>query len=303
MIKKYALYNPHADNENGKKDADTVKGMYENTVMQDMCLISDYQEFFDGLEPDAHVIICGGDGTLNRFVNLIRGKTVRNPLYYFATGTGNDFARDLGHSKHDAPEYRIEKYLRELPSVTVNGKTDLFINNVGFGIDGYCCEVGDILREKNKRENTEKPINYTMIAIKGLLFKFKPRCATVRVDGKEHTYKKVWLAPTMNGRYYGGGMMPTPAQDRLGEDRSVSLMVFHGTGKLRTLMIFPSLFKGEHVKHTKNVAIHTGHDISVTFDSPAPLQIDGETVLGVTSYRVKTAALLKAEAEKSEAQA
>ena len=29
-----------------------------------------------------------------------------------------------------------------------------------------------------------------------------------------------------------------------------------------------------------------GKDITVTFDRPTPLQIDGETVLGVTSYTV-----------------
>jgi diacylglycerol kinase family enzyme len=50
-------------------------------------------------------------------------------------------------------------------------------------------------------------------------------------------------------------------------------------------MAFPSIFKGEHVKHTNMVAIHSGSEISVSFDSPAAVQIDGETILGVTSYK------------------
>ena len=53
-------------------------------------------------------------------------------------------------------------------------------------------------------------------------------------------------------------------------------------------MIFPSIFKGEHVKHTKQVEVLRGHEITVEFDRPTALQIDGETVLGVTSYTVKT---------------
>ena len=69
------------------------------------------------------------------------------------------------------------KYLKELPSVTVNGKESLFINGVGYGIDGYCCEIGDELRKKS-----DKPVNYAGIAIKGLLFHFKPRNATVTAD-------------------------------------------------------------------------------------------------------------------------
>ncbi len=48
----------------------------------------------------------------------------------------------------------------------------------------------------------------TAIAIKGLLFHYRPTNAVITVDGVTHTYKKVWLVPTMNGRYYGGGMMP-----------------------------------------------------------------------------------------------
>ena len=62
-------------------------------------------------------------------------------------------------------------------------------------------------------------------------------------------------------------------------------MVMHGSGKLKTLMIFPSIFSGKHVEKTKNVTVLTGRDITVTFDRPVALQIDGETILGVTTCR------------------
>ena len=71
-------------------------------------------------------------------------------------------------------------------------------------------------------------------------------------------------------------------------------MMFHGTGRLRSLMIFPSIFKGEHVKHKKTVTIHTGKEITVTFDHPATLQIDGETITGVIGYRALAKAPAKA---------
>ena len=64
------------------------------------------------------------------------------------------------------------------------------------------------------------------------------------MDGKSYSYKKVWLASVMNGKFYGGGMMPTPNQDRLREDGKISVLVFHDVGKLRALMIFPSIFSG-----------------------------------------------------------
>ena len=137
-----------------------------------------------------------------------------------------------------------------------------------------------------QREKSTKPVNYTAIAIKCLLFHYKPTNAVVTVDGETHSYRKVWLAPTMNGRFYGGGMMPTPGQNRLGPDGTVSTMVMFGAGKLRTLMVFPSIFKGEHIRHKEMVAILTGHTISVEFDRPTPIQIDGETILGVSGYSV-----------------
>ena len=251
----------------------------EDCDIVDISSIADYTDLFASKTENDTVIICGGDGTLNRFANAVAEIDIKCNVLYFAQGSGNDFLRDIGADA--STPIRINEYIKNLPSAEVNGKTYHFLNNVGFGIDGYCCEVGD-----EKKAKGEKDINYTAIAIKGLLLDFKPKNAIVRIDGKEYSYKKVWIAPTMKGRFYGGGMMPTPAQDRLAEDGKLSLMLFHGSGKLKTLMIFPSLFKGEHIKHTKNIAIHEGYDVEVTFDKPCALQIDGETFLGVTSYKV-----------------
>ena len=122
---------------------------------------------------------------------------------------------------------------------------------------------------------------------KGLLFHYTPTNATVIVDGKEYTFKKTWLAPCMNGRFYGGGMMPAPEQDRLNEKGEVSVMVFHGYGKLRTLKLFPSIFEGKHVKNKTAVSVFKGKDVTVRFDRPVSLQIDGETYLNVGEYSVR----------------
>ena len=226
------------------------------------------------------VVCCGGDGTLNRFLNDTNGMALPEKLYYFATGSGNDFLHDLGLEKGADP-VPVAQYLRDLPTVTVNGKHWRFLNGIGYGIDGYCCEVGDALRGKS-----DKPVNYTAIAIKGLLFHFHPANAEVTVDGKTKRYRRVWLAPTMNGRFYGGGMMVTPDQHRGNAEGKVSVCVMHGSGKIKTLAVFPSIFKGGHVKHTEMVEILTGHDIEVRFDRPCALQIDGETIRNVTSYSV-----------------
>lgn len=283
MSNTYILYNPLAGNKNEDTDyVEKLKSMIPDKmpICVDLTTIHSYQDFLECVEKNDSIYLCGGDGTLNRFINSIEDRKIPCSIFYYGTGVGNDFLRDVGKEKGNGP-FRINKYISDLPIVIVNGTKYRFVNNVGFGIDGYCCEIGDKIKE-----TSDKPVNYTAIAIKGMLFHYRPVNATVTVDGKKYKYKRVWVAPTMKGRYYGGGMMPAPEQNRLDKNGQVSLMLMHSSGKLRTLMVFPSIFNGTHTQHTNMVTIHRGCDITVEFDRPVALQIDGETIPNVTSYRV-----------------
>lgn len=283
MMNKYViLYNPLSGNRKGKAMAEqiAIPAGYEPEYV-DITQVPGYESVFKMLSEGDKLVIVGGDGTLNRFVNDTANLKRPKGILFYASGTGNDFINDIGKPDHGFVE--LDQYIEHLPQVTVNGKTSYFINGIGFGIDGYCCEEGDRQRELGKDK-----INYTSIAILGLLFHFKPRNATVTVDGVTKTFKKVWIAPTMNGRCYGGGMYPTPDQDRL-HNETVSLALMYGKGRIKTLIVFPSIFKGEHVKHKEMVEIMTGKEVTVKFDMPTALQIDGETVKNVTEYTVKAA--------------
>lgn len=282
MATGYVIYNKMAGDADAREQVKLLELLYDDPLKYiDVLEISNYRAFLQGLDRDDYLILAGGDGTLNRFVNNTDGISFPNQVLYFPNGTGNDFAADLGYEKQCTP-FPIKPWLENLPYVTVNGRRYRFLNGVGYGIDGYCCQVGDELKKR-----PGKKVNYTTIAIKGLLFHYRPTSARITVDGVTHTYNKVWLAPTMNGRRYGGGMMPTPDQKR-NSDR-LSTMVFHGSGKLRTLMVFPSIFTGKHVAHRQVVEVLTGRQITVEFDRPVALQIDGETILNVTEYTAQLA--------------
>lgn len=284
MSKYLILYNPIANSNHGKERAEELNTVLAGNelIFQNVTNVPSFAALFGEIGPETAIVLCGGDGTLNHFINDTADLDIPNDILYYATGTGNDFLTDLGEKAGCKP-FSIKKYLQNLPSVTIQGKTSLFLNGVGYGIDGYCCEVGDQMRTKS-----DKPVNYAGIAIKGLLFHYKPTNAVITVDGVRHEYKKVWLSPVMNGRYYGGGMMPTPAQDRLNSEHTLSVLVWHGSGKITTLANFPGIFKGEHIKHKKSVEILTGHHITVEYDRPVAAQIDGETVLNVTSMEAKS---------------
>lgn len=288
----YILYNPLADNGSGKANAEKIKDVLsEDLKFLDITEI-DAAKFIADASLDDRVVVSGGDGTIHYLVNLLNGKIPERPIYYFPAGSGNDFTTDIRDTDKDEL-ILLNRYIEALPTVRVSGKELLFLNGIGYGIDGYCCEEGDKLRRKS-----DKPINYAAIAVKGMLFYFKPRGAVITVDGVRHEYRHVWLAPTMNGRFYGGGMNVAPAQNRLNPERTVTVIVMHCRSKLKTLMAFPSIFKGEHVLKKDIVEVLTGHEITVTFDKPTPLQIDGETFTNVLTYSVSAA---KGESSDSKA--
>ena len=279
----YLLLNPLANNSKGEQDA--RQWAAENNVeceFTSLLDIKDMKAFFDGLKEDDEVILTGGDGTINRFANDVYGYELKNPVYYVKCGSGNDFYRDNEHLAVDG-KIDIRPMMKNLPLITVKGIQRRFVNGIGYGIDGETCRIGDI-----QRATSDKPVSYSNIAIKLLLGSYKLKKATVDVDGKVSTFENVWMASTMKGRFYGGGMMVAPAQDRFKEDGTVSVVTLYKKNRLVTLMRFPSLNKGEHVLKKEWVTVQTGKKVTVSFDQPCALQIDGDVIEDVLTYTVET---------------
>lgn len=275
----YILYNPKSgnkENPNRKELLQKELGLEEATPLSVLEL--DFNKFLASLTKDDKVYICGGDGTINKACNILYGKELICPIYYHANGTGNDFANDVKNEMENGLFY-LNDHVKSLPRVLVNGEQLRFVNGIGFGIDGEACRVAD---EKTAKGATE--VNYTSISINLLLFHYKKPKATVEIDGKTYQFKNVWLAASMKGKYYGGGMMVAPKQNRYNDE--LTFVCIHRRSRLGTLIAFPSLFKGEHVNKKGFATTLTGKHIKVTFSHPTSLQVDGETKLNVTSYEV-----------------
>lgn len=276
---KYILYNAKSQNGNGKNVAESYLAKEgENTSLVNLIGL-DIKEWIKGITSEDVLILCGGDGTLNHLANDLDGYEIPCPLLHYRAGTGNDFLVDLEEELGTADVGPINEYIQNLPTVKVKDIECKYINGIGYGIDGMCCEFADNMRAKGKTK-----VNYTTLAIKICLFHYKAPNAIVTIDGQELKFKKVWLAASMKGRYYGGGMKIAPAQDR--NSGKLCLTVAHNLGRFKLLTIFPKIFKGGHVKYKKNISTYYGKHIKVAFDHPMALQIDGETVLNVSEYEV-----------------
>ena len=153
-MKNYILYNNLSGNGASYEKATHLASLLgEDSIFLNVEDVV-YSKLFSELKEDDNLIICGGDGTLNRFVNDTKELGCKCKVLYYPTGTGNDFLKDINITENECP-VEINKYIDSLPSVEINGKSYYFLNNVGFGIDGYCCEVGDDLKKRGK-----KKINY-----------------------------------------------------------------------------------------------------------------------------------------------
>ena len=281
----YLFFNELADaGKEGDKLPEIKKELEKslNGEVKELSLLkNNWEEFLKNINKEDRVIILGGDGTLNHQINSIPDlDNLPCDFYLYPSGTGNDFFNDV-KDKQDAKTklIKLNEYFFNLPYIEVKGKTYRFINGIGYGIDGECCKKAEEMKAKG-----EKDIDYAKITIGLLMNGFVAPKSIVKVDGKEiGTFKKTYISAAMNGKYYGGGMMVAPSQVR--GSNLLSSVVIHGRGKLGTLILFPTLFKGTHIKKKKAVSLVQGKTIEVSFDRPTALQIDGEAIPDVTSYK------------------
>ena len=82
--KGYVLYNPLAGNGNAEEDAKLLQMVLDEELeFYDMTRITNYAAFLSGMEKDDYLVIVGGDGTLNRFVNDTNGIDISQEIFFF----------------------------------------------------------------------------------------------------------------------------------------------------------------------------------------------------------------------------
>lgn len=279
----YILYNPLSNNSHGTEGLDQVlaaaglRDRDHTPVLVDVTR-EDEAEVLMGLADTDEAIVCGGDGTLHYLVNALAGRVPAAAVYLWRMGTGNDFLRDVaGRTKEQM--VRLNEYLRGLPTAEVIGgsvEKRYFLNNASFGLDGQVCELGE-----QEKARLGRPVNYISLALRLVVKDFRPARATVTVDGESRTYENVWVASAFNGKYVGGGMKLAPGQDRTSD--KLCCVVLHSLGRGTVLFHLAKVYWGGHVK-MKQCDVRFGRDISVTFDEPGSLNMDGEPLGRVKGF-------------------
>ena len=277
----YILYNPLANGGRGDKGLPDVLAALaaETPQVLDITQI-DTAAFLGGLTADDKVVLCGGDGTVNRLVNDLCGQAPAVPIHVWRYGTGNDFIRDviLDDPHNDAPTILLNEHMPDLPVVQIAGREPFrFLNGCSCGVDALVCGMVEESRLSPKKSG------YAVTALRAFR-RYQPVHGRVTVDGEVREYDRIWLAVSMNGRFQGGGMKFAPDQKRHGD--TLCCMVWHGTSALGTLLHFPFVIVGKHGGFA-NCDIRYGREIAVELDAPTVLQYDGEVIDGVSGYTAR----------------
>ncbi len=231
-----------------------------------------------------HFIAVGGDGTAFEVVDGLFPEAFdgqRPSLGFLPLGTGNSFLRDFTDR---GAEFAIESLIREesrpcdVVRLTHREGVLHFINMVSMGFAADVCAVA------NRVFKPLGPASYAMGVLATVAGLRSYRLA-LAFDGDRRLDDPITLISFCNSRFTGGAMMMAPEADTA--DGQLDVLYAQQMGRAELLRIFPSIFKGTHLKHPKVRALRTRSvDFDLDEEVESVLVVDGE-VLQYTPRRME----------------
>ncbi|MFL6110946.1 MAG: diacylglycerol kinase [Catenulispora sp.] len=226
-------------------------------------------------QPDAALVVVGGDGMVSAGLRLLTGDPER-PLGIIPAGTGNDTARSLGIPLKDP-----EAAARVIADGEA-GRIDLGEATAGAGTGHevvrrfttvLACGLDSRVNDRANRMRWPRGKRRYDLSMLLELPRFKAPRFGIRLDGRE-SEGECMLVAIGNGPSYGGGMLVCP-EARMDDGRFQATVVDRVT-KPTLLTIFPKVFSGRHITHPK-VNVHHAAEIELRAENVS-CWADGERI-------------------------
>ena len=290
----YFIVNSQARNGNAAHIWNAVKVVLKREAIQYKAFETSFEGHATELaqklcqmnEEKVHIIILGGDGTINEVVNGITDFD-KVCLGVIPTGTGNDFARNLGIK--GSPEELIHDILKCEKGTKLDlgvvcweeeKKHRLFTISSGIGFDALVCKYAMTSKVKKTLNSIHMgKLAYLMLTVKSL-FAIKTYKADVEFgNNPDMTFKKVIFSAGMNLRAEGGGVPMAPSSDP--SDGQLPFCIASDIPGIVLPFCLILLVMG---KHERLKYFHIINDTSchIRMDSPVVLHADGEYLGDVT---------------------
>lgn len=254
------------------------------------------------------VVAVGGDGTLSHVADRILESGADLRLGLLPSGTGNDFARNVGlrfegmeaavRALASGATRRVDVGRVVTPSRPLDEEGSCaeahapgrrpapeprprhFLNVVGFGFD-----VAVIL-EAARARFLEGELLYKVTALRQL-FGFDGFSVAVERGGAPTPEGRRLMVTVSNGRYFGGGFPIAPA-GRV-DDGRLHLCEIPDARPFRRAVLFARAERGRHTE-SEGVGTESAERFTLTFDEAPLFEVDGDVYVS-SSARVEVEVL------------
>lgn len=227
---------------------------------------------------DNYDIVCavGGDGTIHyvmtgimKALKELGTDTSSTALGIIPLGRGNDIARTLKIPTDPVAACQVLRQGKTKRIDLAYTGNHYYAGVAGVGFDAEATRLAN----ETKLTGRGLPAAFIYIyAVLSILLRYQPK--NVRIVHDQGTFEgRIMLAALSNGQAYGGGMMITPIAQV--DDGLLDICIVREVSKLRLLLNFPQVFRGQHLSHPFVTYLHTRKAV-VYADELMELYGDGE---------------------------
>lgn len=224
------------------------------------------EAFLDIDNTYSHILISGGDGTVNQIVNILKNKDLDIPIAVLPAGTANDFAHMIGmpYSIRES----VDMILKSVPR-----NIDLGRANEKYFINVFSCGLFTDVSQKtlSKHKNIFGKLAYYFTGLKEIP-NFKK--LNISIESEEKKYKgSAILMFIFNGRTAGGFKI---AYNSLIDDGMLDVIIVDGENILEKLRFLSQYFLKKNAPYPKGIIHFKTKKLSVKIENVFCTDIDGE---------------------------
>ncbi len=211
-----------------------------------------------------HLIVAGGDGTINEVINGLKAENVI--IGIIPLGTANVFAAEIGlkNTSFEIAQNIINGYNKKVFIGRINEKR--FVQMVGIGFDAHI--VNKVNLKLKKTLGKFAYVYQTLVH----LIKFKNNSYTIIIRDKSYKASSIVIS---NGHFYGGRYFCSPAASPF--NKKLYVCLFLGNGRSSYIKYSLALILGI-IPKLKDIKIIEANDVYITQNKKEPVQGDGEII-------------------------
>ena len=273
MRKIVLVYNPVSGDALFKYKIDYIIEVFQ----KNNCIIIPYRtglsnkesfiNFISAIPEIYGMIIAGGDGTLNEFINIMLAENIDVPIGILPSGTSNDFASFLGINKS------IDNYLStiiegNIRSIDVGQIADRYFINVASA--GVLTSVAH--RVDKALKNTLGKMAYYIRGL-GEIPNIQPLTAKFIID-HQVVEENIFLFLISNSATVGS--LPNAMPEAQIDDGLLDLMIVKQCSLPEFTSLVISLLAGRDIRRNRYVLHYQAKEINVDIKEDVETDLDGE---------------------------